>query len=94
MNFQHDFWQVSILAFPSNFDSGAFSEQYSNSLPGFRMKSSIYVKRESFEVRFNSVISFVSVAFCQPRILRYSVRDVTDIHQIFSLARHWSKQVT
>ena len=43
------------------------------------MKSSIYVKRQSFEVRLNSVISFVFVAFCQPRILRYSARDVTDI---------------
>ena len=43
------------------------------------MKSSIYVKRQSFEVRLNSVISFVSVAFCQPRILRYSARDITDI---------------
>ena len=41
------------------------------------MKSSIYVKRQSFEVRLNSVISFGFVAFCQPRILRYSARDVT-----------------
>ena len=46
------------------------------------MKSSIYVKRVSFEVRLNSVISFVFVAFCQPRILRYSARDVTDIFAI------------
>ena len=45
------------------------------------MKSSIYVKRQSFEIRF-SVISFVFVAFCQPRILRYSARDVTDIFPI------------
>ena len=37
------------------------------------MKSSIYVKRQSFEVREFSVI------FCQPSILRNSVRDVTDI---------------
>ena len=44
------------------------------------MKSIIYVKRQSFEVRLNSVISFVFVAFCQPRILRYSARDVTDLH--------------
>ena len=43
------------------------------------MKSSVYVKRLSFEVRLNSVISFVLIAFCQPRILRYSARDVTDI---------------
>ena len=42
------------------------------------MKSSICVKQQSFEVRLNSVISFVFVAFCQPRILRYNVRDVTD----------------
>ena len=46
------------------------------------MKSSIYVKRQSFEVRLNSVISFVFVAFCQSRILRYSTRDVTDIFAI------------
>ena len=46
------------------------------------MRSSIYVKRQSFEVRLNSVISFVFVAFCQPRILRYSARDVTDIFAI------------
>ena len=54
------------------------------------MKSSIYVKRQSFEVRLNSVISFVFIAFCQPRILRYSARDVTDIFAIkkaFSLCR-------
>ena len=43
------------------------------------MKSSIYVKRQSFVVRLNSVISFIFVAFCQPRILRYSARDVADI---------------
>ena len=43
------------------------------------MKSSIYVKRQLFEIRLISVISFVFVAFCQPRILRYSARDVTDI---------------
>ena len=49
------------------------------------MKPSIYVKRQSFEVRLNSVISFVFVAFCQPRILRYSARDVTDIFAIFKL---------
>ena len=47
------------------------------------MKSRIQVKRQSFEVRLNSVISFVFVAFCQPRILRYSARDVTDIFAIF-----------
>ena len=46
------------------------------------MKSSIYVKRQSFEIRLNSVISFVFVAFCQPRILRYSARDVTNIFAI------------
>ena len=46
------------------------------------MKSSIYVKRQSFEIRLNSVISFVFVAFCQPRILRYSACDVTDIFAI------------
>ena len=46
------------------------------------MKSRIYVKRQSFEVRLNSVISFGFVAFCQPRILRYSARDVTDIFAI------------
>ena len=49
------------------------------------MKSSIYVKRQSFEVRLNSVISFAFVAFCQPRILRYSARDVTDIVAILKL---------
>ena len=43
------------------------------------MKPSIYEKRQSFEVHFNSVISFVFVTFCQPRILRYSACDVTDI---------------
>ena len=42
------------------------------------MKSSICVKRQSFEVRLNSVISFVFAAFCQPRILRYSARNVID----------------
>ena len=46
------------------------------------MKSSICVKRQSFEVRLNSVISFVFVAFCQPRILRYSARDVNYIFAI------------
>ena len=46
------------------------------------MKSSMYVERQSFEVRLNSVISFVFVAFCQPRILRYSARDVTEIFAI------------
>ena len=46
------------------------------------MKPSIYVKQQSFEVRLNSVISFVFVAFCQPRILRYSAHDVTDIFAI------------
>ena len=46
------------------------------------MKSNICVKRQSFEIRLNSVISFVFVAFCQPRILRYSARDVTDIFAI------------
>ena len=49
------------------------------------MKSSIYVKRQSFEVRLNSVISFVFVAFCQPRILRYSARDVTDIFAVLKI---------
>ena len=49
------------------------------------MKSSIYVKRQSFEERLNSVIPFVFVAFCQPRILRYSARDVTDIFTIYEL---------
>ena len=48
------------------------------------MKSSIQVKRQSFEIRLNSVISFVFVAFCQPRILRYSARDVTDIFAILT----------
>ena len=48
------------------------------------MKSSIYVKRQLFEIRLISVISFVFVAFCQPRILRYSARDVTDIFAIGS----------
>ena len=43
------------------------------------MKSSIYEKRQSFEVRLNSVISFIFVSFCQPRILGYSARDFTDI---------------
>ena len=28
------------------------------------MKSSMHVKRQSFEIRLNSVISFVFVAFC------------------------------
>ena len=56
------------------------------------MKSSIYVKRQSFEVRLNSVISFVFVAFCQPRILRYSARDVTDIFAMCdSLLSHASE---
>ena len=41
------------------------------------------MKRQSFEIRLNSVISFVFVAFCQPRILRYSARDVTDIFAIY-----------
>ena len=40
------------------------------------------MKRQSCEIRLNSVISFVFVAFCQPRILRYSARDVTDIFAI------------
>ena len=40
------------------------------------------MKRHSSEVRLNSVISLVFVAFCQPRILRYSARDVTDIFAI------------
>ena len=31
------------------------------------MKSSIYVKRQSFEVREFSVISFVLIAFCQQK---------------------------
>ena len=56
------------------------------------MKSSIYVKRQSFEVRLNSVISFVFVAFCQPRILRYSARDVTDIFAIASGLRDSASQ--
>ena len=43
------------------------------------MKSSIYVKRQSFEVHEFSVISFVLITFCQPQILRNSARDVTDI---------------
>ena len=43
------------------------------------MKSSIYVKRQSFEVQEFSVISFVLITFCQPEILRNSARDVTDI---------------
>ena len=43
------------------------------------------MKRQSFEIRLNSVISFVFVAFCQPRILRYSARDVTDIFAISSV---------
>ena len=73
--------QASILGFPSNFDREALS-WYSNFLPGFRINSSIYVKRQSFEVRLNSVISFVFVAFCQPRILRYSALGVTDIFAI------------
>ena len=46
------------------------------------MKSSIYVKRQSFEIRLNSVSSFVFAAFCQSRISRYSARDVTDIFVI------------
>ena len=51
------------------------------------MKSSIHVKRQLFEVRLNSVISFVFVAFCQPRILRYNARDVTDI---FAINEEWN----
>ena len=43
------------------------------------MKSSIYVRRQSFEVCLNSVISFAFGAFCQPRILRYSARDVPGV---------------
>ena len=43
------------------------------------MESLISVKRQSFDIRLNSVIPFVFVAFCQPQILRYSARDVTDI---------------
>ena len=50
------------------------------------MKSSIYVKRQSFEVRLNSINSFAFVAFCQPRKLRYSARDVTDIFAILKLS--------
>ena len=42
----------------------------------------MYAKRQLFEVHLNSVISFVFVAFCQPRILRYSACDVTDIFAI------------
>ena len=64
-NFQRDFRQVSILGFPLNLNSEALS-WYSNFPAGFRMKSSIYVKRQSFEVREFSVISFVLIAFCQP----------------------------
>ena len=64
-NFQRNFRQVSILGFPLNFVSEALS-WYSNFPPGFRMKSSIYVKRQSFEVGEFSVISLVLIAFCQP----------------------------
>ena len=49
------------------------------------MKSSIYVKRQSFEVRKFSVISLVLIAFCQPLLLRNSVRDVTDIFAIVTI---------
>ena len=55
------------------------------------MKSSIYVKRQLFEIRLISVISFVFVAFCQPRILRYSARDVTDIFAIVCYCAHEQK---
>ena len=51
-----------ILRFHLNFDSEALS-WYSNFAPGFRMKSSIYVNWQSFEVRKFSVISFVLIAF-------------------------------
>ena len=64
-NFQRDFRQVSILGFPLHFNSEALSS-YSNFPPGFRMKSSIQVKRQSFEVREFSVTSFVLIAFRQP----------------------------
>ena len=43
------------------------------------MTSSIYVKRQSFEVHEFSVISFVLI------ILRNSVRDVTDIFAMVSM---------
>ena len=64
-NLTHDFRQVPILEFPLNFDSEALF-RYSNFPPSFSMKSSIYVKRQPFEVREFSVISFVFIAFCQP----------------------------
>ena len=46
------------------------------------MKSSIYVKRQSFEVHEFSVISFVLITFCKYKMLRNSARDVTDIFAI------------
>ena len=49
------------------FNSEALSG-YSNFPPGFRMKTSTYVKRQSLEVREFSVISFILIAFCQPYI--------------------------
>ena len=59
------FSQVSMLRFPLNFNSGALS-QFSSIPPGFRMKCSVYVNRQLFEVREFSAISFVLIAFCQP----------------------------
>ena len=59
----NDFQQVLILRFPSNFDSEALF-WYSNFAPGFRMKSSIYVNWQSFEVRKFSVIYFVLSSSC------------------------------
>ena len=80
-----DFRQMSILWFPLNFNSEVVSWYY-NFPPGVRMKSTcrIHVKRQSFEVREFLVISFVSIAFCQPWILRNSACDVTDIFAIDS----------
>ena len=56
-NFQRDIRQVSILGFPLNFVSEALS-WYSNFRPGFRMKCSIYVKRQA---NFQSFLLFRSL---------------------------------
>lgn len=55
------------------------------------MKSSIYVKRQPFEVREFLVISIVLIGFCQPYILRNSAPDVTDIFATcISRSKHYA----
>ena len=89
--------QVSILGFPLNLNSEA-SSWYSNFPAGFRMKSSIYVKRQSFEVRnanFQSFLLFWSlfanhkycvIVFVTSLILRYTVSSFLSVESNRNLA--------